>query len=174
MNKLSVRHFTRIRKLSRRESLDIDRVIGDMKKQVKSDPDVKAKFKEYDIPLDAINDVHVEFADLDVSAKTKDGKIYLNEKMLGSDSEVKDPTHYLAHELVHFLQQLTGNTAGHKLVDDYLEKPTEVEAFQVQVKFKERHEGEDEAAEYVEDLLDHHDVKDPKDRKDKKEEIQDS
>lgn len=144
-----------------------------MKEEVKRDPDVKSKFKEYGISVDTIDDVHVEFAELDVSAKTKDKKIYLNQKMLDPDSEVKDPTHYLAHELVHFLQQTTGNTDGHKLVDDYLDKPTEMEAFQVQVKFKERHESPREADEYVEDLLDHHDVLDPREREDKEEEIKD-
>lgn len=142
-----------------------------MKEQVKNDPDVVAKFKKYDVPLSAIDDVHVEFADLDVSAKTKDEKIYLNKKMLEPDSEIKDPTHYLAHELVHYLQQFTGNTAGHKLVDDYLDKPTEMEAFQVQVKYKERHESPEEANEYIDDLLDHHDVSNPKERKEKKEEL---
>jgi hypothetical protein len=144
-----------------------------MKECVKKDKAVIEKFKEYDVPIDKIDDVHVEFADLDVSAKTKDKKIYLNREMLNPDSKVKDPTHYLAHELTHYLQQLTGNTAGHQSVEDYLDKPTELEAFQVQVDFKERHEGEDEADEYVEDLMDHHDIDDEGERKEKKKELKD-
>ena len=92
--------------------------------------------------------------------------------MLDSDSDIKDPTHYLAHELTHWLQQITGNVDGHA-VKDSLEKPTEVEAFQVQVDFKERHEGEDESEKYLSELMDHHDYK-GKERKEKKEELRDN
>jgi hypothetical protein len=53
-----------------------------MKKCVKKDSAVIEKFKEYGMPIDKVDDVHVEFKDLDVSAKTKDRKIYLNKKML--------------------------------------------------------------------------------------------
>jgi hypothetical protein len=143
-----------------------------MRQKVKQDPEVQKKFKEYGVPLDKIDAVHVEFADLPVSAKTKDKKIYLNRKMLDADSDVKDPTHYLAHEIVHFLQQWTGNTSGHKQVKDYLEKPTEEEAFEVQIDYKKRHEGEEEAERYTEDLLDYHGVE-GKERKEKKEELMD-
>jgi hypothetical protein len=141
-----------------------------MKECVKKDSAVIEKFKEYDIPIDKIDGVHVEFKDLDVSAKTKNAKIYLNKKMLEPDSKIKDPTHYLAHELTHWLQQTTGNVAGHK-VEDYLDKPTEVEAFQVQIEFKEKHEGEEEADEYVEELLDHHDIDSKKEREEKADEL---
>jgi hypothetical protein len=141
-----------------------------MKECVKKDSTVIEKFKEYDMPIDKVDNVHVEFDDLDVSAKTKDKKIYLNRAMLESDSNVKDPTHYLAHELTHWLQQMTGNTEGHE-VKDYLEKPTEVEAFQVQVEFKEDHEGKEEADKYVEELLDYHDVDDEKEREEKTDEL---
>jgi len=126
-----------------------------MKECVKKDKAVIEKFKKYNVSIDEIDNVHVEFTDLDVSAKTKDKKIYLNREMLHPDSKVKDPTHYLAHELTHYLQQVTGNVAGHKSVENYLDKPTELEAFQVQVDFKERHEGEDEADKYVEELHNH-------------------
>jgi hypothetical protein len=74
---------------------------------------------------------------------------------------------------MHWLQQTTGNVAGHKTVDEYLDKPTEMEAFQVQIDFKERHEGEEEADEYIEDLLDHHDIKDKDEREEKAEELKD-
>lgn len=172
MNKLSVRHFPRVYTLSRRASHDYEKIIEDMRARVKNDPDVQAKFKEYDIPMEMIDDVSIEFDDLDVSAKTKDKKIYLNKNMLDADSEVDDPTHYLAHEIIHVLQQLTGDTAGHDLVEDYLMKPTEQSAFQVQIKFKEREEGNEAADEYIEDLLDHHDKIGPE-RKEIKEILRD-
>lgn len=156
MYKLSIRHFPLIKRISRREKVNEDAIIEHMKKCVKKDPAVIQKFKEYNVPVDKIDDVFVKFDDLDVSAKTKNRKIYLNRKMLGPDSEIKDPTHYLAHELTHWLQQICNNTQGHA-VEDYLSKPTEEEAFQVQIDFKERNEGEREADRYVEELLDHHD-----------------
>lgn len=158
MNKLSSRHT--YKKISKR---DYSSIIRDMKAKVKADPVVQKKFKEYDIPISEIDQVSIQITDLPVSAKTKNLKIYLNKAMFDPDSDVEDPSAYLAHELTHYLQQKTGNTEGH-MVEDYLEKPTEQEAFQVQVDYKKRNEGEDEAEEYVEGLLDHHD-KDGKERK---------
>jgi len=171
MNKLSARHTPSIKKISKRDSIDEDAIIKKMKEDVKRDPAVIEKCKEYGVSIDDLDDVHVEFADLDVSAKTKDQKIYLNRKMLEPDSEVKDPTHYLAHESIHWAQQVSGHTNGHK-VDDYLHKPTEQAAFQVQIDFKERHEGKGEADKYLSELLNHHN-KDGKERQDIKEKLKD-
>jgi len=128
-----------------------------MKESVKKDPALIEKFEEYGVSLDKINDVHVEFADLDVSAKTKNEKIYLNESMLSEDSPV-NPTQYLVHELIHYLQQSTGNTDDNKLEKEYLDRETEQEAFKTQVDFKKREESEEEAEDYVEGLLDHHEI----------------
>ncbi len=144
-----------------------------MRQQVKSDPVIVEKFKEYGVSLDDIDKIPVEFCDLDVSAKTKDKKIYLNEAMLADDSPVKDPTHYLIHELIHYLQQKTGkNMKKHRNEEEYLDKETEEEAFKAQVDWKKREESPDEAEEYVESLLDHHDM-DGRKREDKKEELLD-
>jgi len=129
-----------------------------MKERAKKDPAIIKKFKEYNVPIDDIDKVEVSFAPLDVSAKTKKMKIYINESMLDDDSDVKDPSSYLVHELTHYLQQRTGRTKGHE-IPDYMDKPTEQEAFKVQIEFKERNEGEKEAEEYKEDLLDHHKLK---------------
>ena len=170
--KLSTRYLPLFRKISKRDQPNEAQIIREMKECVKKDPAVIKKFKEYGVPIDKIDDIHVEFADLDVSAKTKDQKIYINRSMLDPDSKIKDPTPYLAHELTHVLQQMTGNTEGHKATDDYLHKPTEQEAFKVQVEFKERNEGEEEANDYVESLLDHHD-KGGKERKELKKILKD-
>lgn len=144
-----------------------------MREHAKHDPGIISKFKEYGVSLGDIDKVPISFCDLDVSAKTKDKKIYLNEAMLADDSPVDDPTHYLIHELIHYLQQKTGkNMHKHRDEDEYLDKETEEEAFKVQVDFKKREESEEEAEDYVEKLLDHHDIK-GKERKDKKEELLD-
>lgn len=51
---------------------------------------------------------------------------------------------------------------------DYLSNPYEQEGFQNQIKHISDHKGDDEAEDYVDHLLDHHDVS-KKDREDKKE-----
>lgn len=170
MRKLSQRQVI-LKKLSKRAKPDVEQFILDMRDHVKNDPIIIKKFKEYSVPLDEIDNVPIEFCDLDVSAKTKNQKIYLNEAMLDDDSEVKDPTHYLVHELIHFLQQRTNNSSEGDN-KDYLDKETEEEAFKSQIDFKRREESPEEAEEYVEKLLDHHDVSGKK-RKEKKEELLD-
>jgi len=159
MRKLSQRHL-KLTKLSKRSKPDADKFVAEMRRTVKSDPKVIEKFKEYGVSLDEIDDVHIEFCKLDVSAKTKDEKIYLNEKMLKDDSDVEDPTNYLVHELMHYLQQSTGNVDDKKQDKEYLDRPTEEEAFKAQIDYKNREESDGSAEEYVEGLLDHHDVKD--------------
>lgn len=114
-----------------------------------------------------LDDVPVEFADIDVSAKTKDEKIYINKKLV---ERGQDPTHYLVHELVHFLQQHTDNSDPNKKNKEYLDRETEMEAFQSQVDYKKREESPAKAEDYVDGLLDYHNI-DGKERKDKKEEL---
>jgi hypothetical protein len=170
MRKLSQRQIV-FNKISKHSKNDVDSFVKKMKETVKKDPIMIEKFKEYGVPLDDIDSVCVAFCPLDVSAKTKNKKIYINEDMLADDSSVKDPTHYLIHELVHYLQQKTGkNLQKHKKEEEYLDKETEQEAFEAQIDFKKRKESPEEAEDYVDRLLDHHDIK-GKERKEKKEEL---
>lgn len=168
MKKLSMRHLI-LKKISNRSDPDIEKLIIEMKEQAKQDPAIIRKFKEYNVPIDNIDDISVQFCDLDVSAKTKNREIFLNEKMLDNDSDVKDPTHYLIHELVHYLQQSTGQNCNHNKNEDYLDLDTEEEAFKTQINFKKREESEEEADDYVEKLLDHHDLTGAERNKKKKE-----
>jgi len=171
MQKLSQRHLI-LKKLSKRsEKTDSEKLIKEMRETVKNDPKIIEKFKEYGVSIKNIDDIHIEFCDLDVSAKTKNRKIYINKQMLKNPD--KDPTHYLVHELIHYLQQKTGknlNTAHTN--DEYLNRPTEEEAFEAQVDFKKREEGRENATDYVEQLLDYHDI-DGKDRLEKEKELLD-
>ena len=169
MKKLSIRQLTPLIKLSKRHKPEA-KLIQIMKERAKLDPIVIKMFKEYDVPLGDIDKVEVSFVPLDVSAKTKNRKIYINDSMLDKDSDVKDPTHYLVHELTHYLQQTTGQTHGHKEVSNYMDKPTEEEAFKAQIDFKKRHESPEEAEKYTEDLLDHHNIK-GKERQKKKDKL---
>ena len=74
MHKLSQRHQL-FQKVSKRS---VEQFVKDMKEKVKKDPEMIAKFKEYNIPISDIDTVSVTFCPLDVSAKTKNKKIYLN------------------------------------------------------------------------------------------------
>lgn len=147
---------------------DDSTVVKKLKQEVKQDKTLRDKFEEYNVPIDEVDGVAVVFEKLPVSAKTKDMKIYLNEDMLDPNSEI-DPTEYLIHELVHYLQQRCGETEGHNATDDYLEKPTEEEAFKAQIDYKEESNGEEDAEEYVDGLLDYHDYKGKKRERKKKE-----
>jgi hypothetical protein len=89
--------------------------------------------------------------------------------MLQPDGPVKDPSSYLVHELTHYLQQTTGKMKGHDADVDYIDKPTEEEAFKAQIDYKKRNESPQEAKEYTEELLDHHDLDgERRERKEKK------
>jgi hypothetical protein len=154
-------------KIAKREP-DEDALIRKMRAKVKKDPVVIEAFREYDVPLSKLDGVEIEFDDLDVSAKTKDCRIYLNRKLLEKLDET-DVTSYLVHEIQHFLQQSTGDTKGSQ-AKDYLDKETEMDAFQKQVEFKRENKGDEKASEYIEDLLDYHEI-DGKERKEKKKEL---
>ena len=115
-------------------------------------------FKRFQVPLDKLFSVPMEFKDLDVSAKTKDKKIYLNSMLLDDDEYFTEHMHYVVHELCHFLQQITNEVERYKSLDDigYLDLPTEVEAFSYQIKFIEEFYGPAKAKQYLKDLLDFH------------------
>ncbi|HEA46218.1 MAG TPA: hypothetical protein ENH99_00355 [Candidatus Pacearchaeota archaeon] len=151
--------------------MSAEEIIEEMREIAKNDSGVIEKFKEYDISLDDIDTVYIDFVSLPVSAKTKDKKIYLNEKFLEKKEPIEFSIPYVIHELMHYLQQKTGKVDRQEQEgEDYLDKDTEEEAFSAQVDFKQREESPAEALRYVEQLLDHHDI-DGKERKEKKEEL---
>lgn len=119
---------------------------------------VSNMFERFDTPIKKIDDVPIKFSDLDVSAKTKDKKIYLN-NILIDDNDFTKHMHYIVHELCHFLQQLTKEVDRYKHLDeyDYLDQPTEIEAFSYQIKFIKELDGQVVADKYLKDLLDFHD-----------------
>ena len=157
-------------KLSKRthQSSEEKKIIKLMKANLKKDPIAKKFFKKYKLPISIINKAKVYFDDIDVSAKTVNKIIILNRKLLNTD--IKTIESYLIHEMVHLNQQITGKTKGHNSAKDYLDKPTEIEAFKAQIQFKEKEDGPKEAEKYVNDLLDYHGLEGDK-KKDKKEEL---
>ena len=122
-------------------------------------------FEKYDVDIDEIHNIPICFAKIDVSARTDHGCIYLNIKLKPSEID-----HYLVHEIGHWLQQTTGNKPTQGANDgSYLDNKYEIEGFQNQVEYIADTRSEKQAEEYVEDLLDHHNVNEKRD--DKKEEL---
>lgn len=134
-------------------------------------PQVKALFLRFQVPIEAIHEVPIDFEDLDVSAKAKKGRIIINRKLV-ADGDFVDDLHYIVHELVHVLQQHTGavNDYGDLSQYDYLDNPLEIEAFQEQIKFIAAYKSPEEAEEYLQGLLDFHELE-GKDRKRKEFEL---
>ena len=125
--------------------------------------------KEYDVSPEVIHLIPIRFGDIDTSAKTVHGIIILNKKLLDK-GQFEDHIHYILHEILHFLQMITRKTPTKKDKDEeYLDNEDELEAFQYQVEFM----GEDKGEEYVEKLLDHHEVNDEDDREEKMDELMD-
>lgn len=125
-------------------------------------------FDEYGIDLDEIHYIPICFADLDVSARTDKGCIYLNRTI-----DKNEIDHYLVHEICHWAQQTTGNKPTQGANDgDYLENKYEIEGFQNQVEYIADTRSDDDAEEYVDQVLDHHDV--DSGREDKKDELMES
>lgn len=148
----------------------LKRMIDKMRKYLKENEVVQKMFEEYGVDIEEIDYVPMMFGDIDVSAKTDHGMITFNYRLL-MDGDFFHDFSYGTHEITHYLQQTTGKKAT-KSSDDgnYLENPHEQEAFTRQVEYIDNQFGKDEAEEYVDDLLEHHDVKSKK-KKDELENI---
>lgn len=146
----------------------LNRMIQKMREYLKHDDVVKKAFKDYGIDINEINYIPMMFGELDVSAKTDHGVIIFNYNLLTDADFFKDFS-YGVHEMTHWLQQTTGNKATRSSDDgSYLDNPYEQEGFQNQVEYIAEQFGEDEAEEYVDDLLEHHDVTSKKEKEEKK------
>lgn len=131
---------------------------------------VKRLFEKYDTDIEDIDKMPIALVDLPVSAKTKNGKVFINKKLL-DDGDFEDHVHYIVHEATHWLQQKDGYARTKNRRDfDYLDLPEEIEAFKTQIEFMKEFYGKEVAEEYVDDLLDFHEFK-GKEREKKKTEL---
>lgn len=146
----------------------LNRMIKKMREYLKNDEVTQKVFEEYGVDIEEIDYIPMMFGDLEVSAKTDHGVIIFNYKLLTDADFFKDFS-YGVHEMTHWLQQTTGNKAT-KSSDDgsYLDNPYEQEGFQNQVEYIAEQFGEDEAEQYVDDLLEHHEVESKKEIEEKK------
>lgn len=147
----------------------LNRLINKAKNFLKNDEVWKKICKEHDEEPEIIDLIPTRFGNLDVSAKTDHGIVILNYKLLCDGDFTKDYS-YLIHEYSHWFQQCYG-TKPTKSSDDgaYLDNPFEQEGFQNQIEYISKQEGPEEAEDYVENLLDHHEVDSDKERDKKKE-----
>lgn len=143
-------------------------LIEKAKNELKKSQTYKDLCDKYHVNYDIIDLVPVAFEDLDVSAKTNQGCIYLNYKLLDNfDNNI----HYFSHEMAHFFQQCMGDgTYGTNNADDYLDNPFEIDSFKTQSEYIAETDGKEHAENYIEKVLDHHDIDDSK-RENKKEEL---
>jgi hypothetical protein len=141
------------------------RIIKKIKNNLKKDPVMIDIFNEYNLDIDEIDYIPVYFKDLDVSAKCDHAIVYLNWKLLEDGFDLKDNS-YLIHEFTHFCQQSTGDHPTRNSDDgEYLDNKYEQEGFQNQVEYISDHFGTEEAEDYVDNLLEYHEVDDGKKRK---------
>jgi hypothetical protein len=137
----------------------ISRILAKIIDFLKGSQAVRGMFSHYRVPLERIHDVDIRFTELPVSAKTKDEIIYINNKFL-EDSDFSEEMHYIVHEMCHWLQQRCDDPYDRfpKEGTDYLDMPSEWEAFMYQAHFMREFYGDGRAEEYVDDLLDFHEI----------------
>jgi len=147
----------------------LNKFIEEGKKFLKTDPTMNDVFDKYQVSIKELDYIPIYFDDLDVSAKTSKGVIILNFSLL-EDGDFFEDYSYMVHEITHWLQQTTANKpTASSAGENYLDNKYEQESFQRQVQFIHDQIGEDEAHEYVDDLLEYHQV--PKKEIPKKKEI---
>ena len=142
------------------KQLKLQQMLDKIKKYLQSSTAVRAMCWRYGVNPESISSASIEFADLPVSAKTKNTKIYINKSFL-EDANFSEEIHYIVHELCHWLQQTCDDP--YRLIPDdqstdYLDMPSEFEAFMFQVQFMKENYGVDRARQYVDELLDFHKI----------------
>jgi hypothetical protein len=140
---------------SHKESL---RVLEEAKKRWKESDTVKELCEEYGEDVDILDLFPMAFADLDVSARTDKGCIYFNWDLF--DDFIDKNLHYGPHEIRHVFQQCwsDGPTEGSN-DENYLDNEHEKEGFKTQTEYISETEGDEKAEEYIDKVMDHHDVK---------------
>ncbi len=121
------------------------------------------------IDEDILRIIPIDFGEDEVTAKTVNASISLNPKLIEKPFNIV--MRYVIHEFSHCIQHIVdyGKDDPDKS-KDYLNKEDEIEAFQYQIKFDAENRGKKEAENYVDKLLEYHDLPDTR-REDKKDEL---
>lgn len=120
---------------------------------------VKSMLERFKLDDDILDDLHLAFDHLPVSAAYFQDKIIINEKFL--DEDFIDDVHYFIHELTHYFQDKSNEVKKYDYINfsDYLDYPPEYEAFRYQIEFMKDFYGDKFAEEYVDKLLKFHNYK---------------
>lgn len=150
-------------------TVEMRKIIDAAKVKIKNHPTTIEVFKEYGVDLDEIDLIPVTFKELEVSARSDHGIIYLNKNLLNDPEQID---HYLEHEITHILQQTTGDKPTQGADDgNYLDNEYEIEGFQNQTEYIADTRGEEAAEAYINQVLDHHGIKDIQERKERMKEL---
>lgn len=145
-------------------------MINKLKEEIKKEDEYIDKCEEYGKDINFIDSVPISFDDeLDVSAKTVNGEVFLNGKLF-DDNNWDNKMRYMIHEIIHVMQQDAGQVNGKTDKNHYLDDKNEQEAFQAQISYMSEHDTPEEIQKYLEQLLDHHNIK-GKERKEKIKEL---
>lgn len=148
---------------------ELRNIIDAAKQKIKKNDTTIKLFEEYGVDIDELDLFPVAFKELEVSARTDHGIIYLNKNLLNDPKQID---HYLEHEVTHVLQQSTGDKPTQGADDgNYLDNEYEIEGFQNQTEYIADTRGEESAEAYVEQVLDHHGIKDIEERKERMKEL---
>ena len=135
-----------------------------LKDDLKENKIFKDMVKDFGHDLDILDGVSIEFSDdIDTTAKTVNGKVYLNMKLI--NAEPSKILRYLVHEMVHVFQHMKNEGKKQDSKGDYLKMPDEVEAFTYQLKHQEKNESSakdtregDDVVSYLKNLMKYHKV----------------
>lgn len=153
--------------MNKQEELDL---LNKVKKEIKNNDVLINMFKKHGVNIDYLDLFPMTFSDkIDVSARTDHGVIYFNYKLLEKPDQLN---HYLIHELTHVVQQCFGAVPTQGANDgDYLDNPFEQEGFRNQTEYLSETKGDDVAENYIDKVLDHHEVDSKKEREKRKKKL---
>ena len=147
------------------------KIIKNIKEELKKKDVVIEVCKENDFTVDIIDGVVIKFDDIKTSAETINGEIVLNNELIKEEFDVM--MRYPVHELVHVFQHMKREGLGTDPYEgmEYLDRPDEKEAFIAQIEDEKNTRGEGAAEEYVDELLEYHEIPDSNKKKKKEEHL---
>lgn len=154
-------------KKNKEQLFDEIEVLSEIRSALKNDATAKKICSEKKVDPWFLEGVPIRFDKIKPSAKTINASIILNKKLLKKPFNII--MRYVIHELTHAVQHAYKmlNGATEKEGGDYLNRDSEIEAFQYQAEFDSKKRGKKKAEKYVKDLVEFHEVK--KDEKSEKE-----
>tara|TARA_Y100000034_G_scaffold115355_1_gene152424 strand:+ start:962 stop:1501 length:540 start_codon:yes stop_codon:yes gene_type:complete len=166
--------IVRSKKKSKSPSLvEVNNILANIRLFLLRNPVAKEMCKEMGFEESILYGISISFSDdLDVAAKTVNSNIILNIDLHDEDFSII--MRYVIHELTHAFQHMKRADSKDPYDNfEYLDRPDELEAFQYQIEFDDEYGvGESDTAEYVEELMEYHDI-DKEDKGNKREELLD-